>query len=176
MDKYETFETVMADAQYLREFYDWNKARHPEWDGTYVLEIAKKKEERARYIKYEVPIEEYWMKLRDLLRGWWEAYRESHPYTGIFKEDRIEYCAEFLKSLPELNPAMQFFGQKKAEWFHASERYAIFIIPQSDACELYLCSSVYYDDKEQGKMHHYNTGHSDEESLIGIISKEVKNA
>ena len=36
------------DAQYLEEFYYWNKARHPEWDGEYVLEIVKTKREQVK--------------------------------------------------------------------------------------------------------------------------------
>lgn len=36
------------DANYLEEFYHWNKARHPEWDGEYVLEIVKTKREQAK--------------------------------------------------------------------------------------------------------------------------------
>ena len=36
------------DAQYLEEFYCWNKARHPEWDGGYVLEIVKTKREQIK--------------------------------------------------------------------------------------------------------------------------------
>ena len=36
------------DAQYLEEFYHWNKARHPEWDGEYVLEIVKTKREQVK--------------------------------------------------------------------------------------------------------------------------------
>ena len=35
--------TLKEDAQYLEEFYVWNKERHPEWDGTYVLELVEEK-------------------------------------------------------------------------------------------------------------------------------------
>ena len=45
---------LRADAQYLREFYEWNKKRHPEWDGEYVLKIAREKEAKANKLDKEV--------------------------------------------------------------------------------------------------------------------------
>lgn len=175
MDKYETFEIAMADAQYLREFYDWNKARHPEWDGTYVLEIAKKREERARHIKYEVPIEEYWMKLRDLLRGWWKTYVHTYPEKAWTFDERVEYCYKFLESLKKLNPALQL-EEQSAVWVLYLEQYEIFIVNQGYTHAVYLHTAVKYKDEERGKTHNYNTGHLDQDSVIGIIGKEVKNA
>ena len=50
----ESIKDLKADAQYLREFYEGNKKRHPEWDGEYVLKIAEEKEARANEINKEV--------------------------------------------------------------------------------------------------------------------------
>lgn len=172
----ENSKDLRADAQYLREFYEWNKKRHPEWNGEYVLKIAEEKETKARHLRYEVPIDEYWVKLRDLLRKWWKAYTDTHPYSGWFWQDREAYCAEFLKSLKELNLAIEFFGNKKAEWLYQTERYAISINRQSTTHEIYLYSLVAYKDEEEGKIHYYSTGHLDADSIVGIIGKEVKYA
>lgn len=172
MDKYETFETTMADAQYLREFYDWNKARHPEWDGTYVLEIAKKREERAMYLKYEQSIDEYWIKLRDFLRETFNLYMKENPVT---KENKNSYGFEFLKSLKELNAAARYIeNEGKTIWVSSTGEYDIYLASNEEGLHvIYLFSVVIYKNEEQNKFCRYTTDHYDD-NVIGIIGKEVK--
>ena len=68
--------TLKEDAQYLKEFYVWNKERHPEWDGTYVLELVEEKRSIAETQEKVYSLFETW---REILRADWQKYKETIP-------------------------------------------------------------------------------------------------
>lgn len=68
--------TLKEDAQYLEEFYVWNKERHPEWDGTYVLELVEEKRSIAEMQEKAYSLFETW---RGILRANWQKYKETIP-------------------------------------------------------------------------------------------------
>lgn len=68
--------TLKEDAQYLEEFYVWNKERHPEWDGTYVLELVEEKRSIAETQEKVYSLFETW---REILRADWQKYKETIP-------------------------------------------------------------------------------------------------
>ena len=169
---------LRADAQYLREFYEWNKKRHPEWDGEYILKIAEGKEAKANYEEYEKPVYEYWYKLRTFLRDAWKNHSKKFPFVYENEESKWKYFDSFVEELKILNVALEYKPQvKTAIWKDQGNEYKIRVINSNGAYEVHLWGIVDYKTPE-GKIKYISVAEvcNFTECLIGTIYKEDKNA